>query len=47
MLGEIMSEIGNLIYERRKELGLTLEDVGKAVDRIEELTLIPAYQKEE
>ena len=26
-----MSEIGEIIYERRKELGLTLEDVGKAV----------------
>lgn len=26
-----MSEIGNLIYNRRKELGLTLEEVGKAV----------------
>lgn len=26
-----MSEIGNLIYDRRKELGLTLEEVGNAV----------------
>lgn len=26
-----MSEIGNLIYNRRKELGLTLEEVGNAV----------------
>jgi repressor LexA len=26
-----MSKIGNLIYNRRKELGLTLEEVGKAV----------------
>lgn len=26
-----MNEIGEIIYERRKELGLTLEDVGKAV----------------
>ena len=26
-----MSEIGNLIYTRRKELGLTLEEVGNAV----------------
>ena len=25
-----MEEIGNLIYTRRRELGLTLEDVGKA-----------------
>lgn len=26
-----MSDIGNLIYNRRKELGLTLEEVGNAV----------------
>ena len=26
-----MEEIGKIIYERRKELGLTLEEVGKAV----------------
>ena len=26
-----MEEIGNIIYERRKELGLTLEEVGNAV----------------
>lgn len=26
-----MSEVGNLIRTRRKELGLTLEDVGNAV----------------
>lgn len=26
-----MSDIGNLIYDRRKELGLTLEEVGNAV----------------
>lgn len=26
-----MSEIGNLIYNRRKQLGLTLEEVGNAV----------------
>lgn len=26
-----MSEVGNLIYERRKALGLTLEEVGNAV----------------
>ena len=26
-----MEEIGEIIYERRKELGLTLEEVGKAV----------------
>ena len=26
-----MEELGKLIYERRKALGLTLEDVGKAV----------------
>lgn len=26
-----MNEIGNMIYRRRKELGLTLEEVGNAV----------------
>jgi transcriptional regulator with XRE-family HTH domain len=26
-----MNEIGQLIYNRRKELGLTMEEVGKAV----------------
>ena len=26
-----MEEIGNIIYQRRMEMGLTLEEVGKAV----------------